>query len=51
MFVVKCSKCFGLNNVGPASRTVAKHYIGIGSMYRVICVSGAGILKVTSIMQ
>ena len=49
IFVVKSSKGFGWNNVGPASQTVAQHYISIGSMYRVF--SGAGILKITSIMQ
>ena len=52
IFVVKSLKGFGCNNVGPASQTVAQHYINIGPMYRVISgVSGAGILKVTSIMQ
>ena len=52
IFVVKSSKGFGWNNVGPASQTVAQHYISIGSMYRVIVFfSGAGILKITSIMQ
>ena len=36
IFVVKSSKGFGWNNVGPASQTVAQHYISIESMYRVI---------------
>ena len=36
IFVVKSVKGFGWNNVGPASQTVAQHYISIGSMYRVI---------------
>ena len=30
IFVVKSLKCFGWNNVGPASQTVAQHYISIG---------------------
>ena len=29
-------KGFGSNNVGPASQTVAQHYISIGPMHRVI---------------
>ena len=36
IFVVKSLKCFGWYNVGPASQTVAQHYISIGPMYRVI---------------
>ena len=36
IFVVKSLKDFGWNNVGPASQTVALHYISIGPMYRVI---------------
>ena len=38
IFVVKCLKGFGWNNVGPASQTVAKHYLTIGPMYRFIWV-------------
>ena len=34
--VVKSLKGFGWNNVGPASQTVAQHYISIGQMYYVI---------------
>ena len=36
IFVVKRFKGFGWNYVGPASQTVAKHYISIGPMYPVI---------------
>ena len=36
IFVVKSPKGFGWNNVGPASQTLAQHYIGIGPKYRVI---------------
>ena len=36
IFVVKSLKDFGWNNVGPASQTVALHYISFGPMYRVI---------------
>ena len=36
IFVVKSLKDFGLNNVGPASQTLAQHYFTIGPMYRVI---------------
>ena len=36
IFVVKSPKGFGWNNVGPASPTVAQHYISIGPMYRAI---------------
>ena len=35
-FVVTSLKCFGWNNVGPASQTVAQHYFTIGPMYCVI---------------
>ena len=38
MFVIKSLKGYGWNNVGPASQTVAKHYISIGAMYCVIWV-------------
>ena len=36
IFVVKSLKGFSYNNVGPASQTVAQHYISIGPMNRVI---------------
>ena len=36
VYVVKSLKGFDWNNVGPASQTVAQHYISIGPMYRVI---------------
>ena len=36
IFVAKCLKGFGWNNVGPASQTVAQHYFIIYPMYRVI---------------
>ena len=36
IFVVKRLNGFGWNNVGPASQTVAQHYISICPMYRVI---------------
>ena len=36
ILVVKSLKGFGWNNVGPASQTVAQHYISIGPMYCVI---------------
>ena len=36
VFVVKSLMGFGWNNVGPASQTVANHYICIGPMFRVI---------------
>ena len=36
IFVAKSLKGFDWNNVGPASQTVAQHYISIGPMYRVI---------------
>ena len=36
IFVVKSLNVFGWNNVGPASQTVAQHYISIGPMYRVV---------------
>ena len=51
IFVVKSSKGFGLNNVGPASQTVDQHYISIGLSIVSSGVSDDGILKVTSIMQ
>ena len=51
LFVVKSLKGCGWNNVGPASQTVAQHYISFGTMYRVIWCAGAGNLKVTSIMR
>ena len=38
IFVVKSSKGFGWNNVGPASQMVAQPYFTIGPMYRVIWV-------------
>ena len=38
IFVIRSLKGQGWNNVGPASQTVAQHYISIGPMYRVICV-------------
>ena len=48
IFVAKSLKGLGRNNVGPASQTVAQHYISIGPMYRVIwCFCR----QVTSIMQ
>ena len=36
IFVVNSLKGFGWNNVGPASQTLAQHYISIGPMHRVI---------------
>ena len=44
---------FGWNNVGPASQTVAQHYItsALGQWIVSSGVSDAVILKVTSIMQ
>ena len=36
IFEVKNLNAFGWNNFGPASQTVAQHYISIWSMYRVI---------------
>ena len=36
IFVVKILKGFGWNNVGPASQTVAQHYISIGPICCVI---------------
>ena len=36
IFVVESLKGFGWNNVGPASQTVAQHYISIGPMYGAI---------------
>ena len=36
IFVAKSLKGFGWNKVGPASQTVALHYLSIGPMYRVI---------------
>ena len=36
IFVVKCLKGFGWNNVGPASQTVAQQFFPIRLMYRVI---------------
>ena len=36
IFVVRSLKGFSWNEVGPASQTVAQHYINIGPMYRVI---------------
>ena len=36
IFLVKCLKGFGWNNAGPASQTVAQHYISIRPMSRVI---------------
>ena len=36
IFVIKCFKAFGWNNVGPVAQTMAQYYISIGSMYRVI---------------
>ena len=42
-------KGFGWNNVGPASQTVAQHYISIGQMYVLSGVSGAGMVSVTRI--
>ena len=36
--VIKSLKGFGWNNAGPASQTVAQHYISVGPMYRVIWV-------------
>ena len=50
IFVVKSLKGFGWNNC-PASQTVAQHYISIGQFIVLSGVFGAGILKVTSIMQ
>ena len=36
IFVVKSLTGVDWNNVGPASQTVAQHYISIGPMYRVV---------------
>ena len=49
MFVVKSLKGFGWIIVGPASQTVAQHYISSGPM--LYGVSGSGMESVTSIMQ
>ena len=46
IFLVKSSKGFGWNNVGPASQTMAQHYISIGPMYRVIWCSWRWDVKV-----
>ena len=45
IFVVRSLKCFGWTNIGPASQTVAQHYISIGPMYRVIWCFWCGMLK------
>ena len=39
IFVVINLHGFGLNNVGPASQRVARHYFTIGSMHRVVRVA------------
>ena len=36
IFVAKSLKGLGWNKVGPASQTVAQHYISIGPMYLVL---------------
>ena len=36
IIVIRAIKGFGWNSVGPASQTVAQHYISIGPMYCVI---------------
>ena len=38
IFLVKSSKCFDWNNVGPALQTVAQHYFTIRPIYHVIWV-------------
>ena len=48
--MVKSLKGFCGNNVGPASQTVAQHYISIGQCIVLSGVSDAGILMVTSIV-
>ena len=47
IFVVRSLKGFGLNNVVPASQTVAQDYLTIGPMYRVIRVVAFRALSVT----
>ena len=56
IFVVRSLKGFKRNNVGPASQMVARHYISIGPMYRVIWCFwpldvNSMVKRVTSIMQ